>query len=691
MLKSFNPVIFLVFLLLVNLFSLPASGEKGLEKIILLHTNDEHGNIEGFGRIAWKKERLMEKFDNVFLVSGGDIFSGNPVVDRYIDPEGKEIPGKPMVKIMDAAGYDAMVIGNHDFDYGQKQLQKMEGIAGFSFLLANVEVEQEAILERPAPFWITESSRGTSLAFLGLIEVGRGGLPSTHPSNLEGLAFVPPVHTAREFSFLEEAQDIVIALTHLGLEQDKKLAREIPYLDIIIGGHSHTVLEDPLEIRGTPVAQAGSNTRYLGRIDLSYCLEQEEIADYEGTLLLVEEIEGTCPEVEGLIERFQEEMACLQEVIGYCPGGIQGRERLGSLLARAMVERFGLDFAFQNMGGVRQSYLPPQISRSEIHRLAPFDNPIVLVEMKGRELESFIAHSFRRRGGIDLLPAGGVYEVVVNEIGEPLRVIIRDGRGQEIDDEKTYFVGLNSYVARTYFPLPPKEEQEEMIETTGAALIKYIVEQEKISPPQSGKAAFRMERSGAEGTTLAESPVPFSTAGKKERTVSAGTVAGEALRNSAGAQIGLFPTREMGKGLHLEKGSVNKEILELFFPGLRYDNEAVVLEIEGRKLEQILLGEIKRGGVGVPFQVSLGFGYRVKSDKEGVSGIRAWYGEGPLEPEKTYEVALNSYILGLWEQRYGAIKIKSRTGLREKEALVKYLEKVEVLPPGIARNRIKKK
>jgi len=666
--------------------------ENELEKIVFLHTNDEHGQIENFGRIAWKKEKLKENYNAVFLLSAGDIFSGNPVVDHYNRENGEKFPGKPMIELMNAAAYDAMVIGNHDFDYGQIQLNLLRQKADFPMLLANIETKEKALLEKPVPYLVETTESGTEISFLGLVEVGSRGLPATHPSNLEGLVFLAPLKAAEEYEFLARKSDIVIGLTHLGLRKDKILAKEAGFLEVILGGHSHTALEKPEEINGTLIAQAGSKTDYLGKIVIKYNPAEGKVEKRKGSLLPIDEIKKTNLSVEKKIDAFQEEMAYLREdIVAFYPGGIRGQEQLGSLLASAVAERYDLDIAFQNIGGVRSGYLPPEISRVDIYRLDPFDNEIVIVEMTLEELRTLLANSFSRRNSIDLLPGGGRYEVRVNEAGEVEKINIWGKDGEKFAEEETYLIGLNSYVAETYYPLPPLQKRRELSETTAENLITFLKKNDKIDLSQGDKTAVRIERSGAKGAFVGKCPLPLSTGNKTSQSVSAGTLIAEAIKVAGGADLGFYPKNQLCPDLELTKGPLNQEILDLFFPGFRYENPVLIFDLTGGTLEKILINEIKRTGYDVPYQFSKNIEYVLLHTEESRTGIELYLEGKRIEREQTYSVALNGYEAGKWQQRYGFLKNKRQVGYSEKEALLAYLDYMENLPRELWTERVEKK
>ncbi|MPZ19835.1 MAG: hypothetical protein GEV06_18260 [Luteitalea sp.] len=232
--------------------------------LTLLHTNDLHGSIIYPGEprgIATLARRIRKEMPHVLLLDSGDIIHGTPAE--------KLLEGRPVIAAMNAAGYDAAAAGNHEFDWGQRIARNAIAAAAFPILSANVV---DAASGEPwgglQPFIVQEAG-GVRIAIFGL---------TTHrtpeiqwPRTIEGIDFRDAIEAARvlvprlrEF----ERADVVVALTHLGVETDRELAASVPGIDVILSGHSHTRLEQQVWVGKTLIAQTGSAAGHLGRIDL---------------------------------------------------------------------------------------------------------------------------------------------------------------------------------------------------------------------------------------------------------------------------------------------------------------------------------------------------------------------------------------------------------------------------------------
>jgi 5'-nucleotidase/UDP-sugar diphosphatase len=443
--------------------------------IILFHINDVHGQIDNFARIAWVVEQEKKKNPRaaVFFFNAGDNFSGNPVVDHY------EPKGEPILQLMNRMGFDVMVLGNHDFDYGQEVLKSFIERANFPIICANADLKkQNESFPQPPAFTILKTPTGIKIAVLGLLQVDPyTGIPATHPVHLPGFTFSDPIVTAKKYRYLRNESDIFIALTHLGSRTDEVLAQEIQELDLIIGGHSHSQIHHPHPtgsgISGPLVAQAGANAEYLGRIDLTW--QGGRLVEKSGKLIEVASIKGEIPELKKMIAAFNNNTV-LNRVIATLPRPVEGILEVGNLTCDAIRKHFNLDIVFQNSGGIRVSRLGTTIRFKDIYALHPFENRVVQFKMSAAEIRSLIKSEYERHKRLDLLVSGMVYIVKATSAGEVKAVELKDENGQLLDDTKTYTVGMNDYMSST-IKFSHQGSEESLMATVNDALIQYLQEE----------------------------------------------------------------------------------------------------------------------------------------------------------------------------------------------------------------------
>ena len=184
---------------------------------VIFAVNDMHATIDNFPKLAYIVDSLKTIYPDMLLVAAGDNQTGNPVNDQY--PE----KGLPMIELMNATGFDLSAIGNHEFDSRPEGLGNLTRKANFSFICANLSMDN-TLNAKISPYKIFTLPNGLRVAFLGLLQISQNGIPDSHPDNVKGFSFRSPFETAPEYLWLKDSSDIFIVLTHIGFEEDVKLA-----------------------------------------------------------------------------------------------------------------------------------------------------------------------------------------------------------------------------------------------------------------------------------------------------------------------------------------------------------------------------------------------------------------------------------------------------------------------------------
>ena len=241
--------------------------------LTILYFNDIHGHLEpwkpdaksdatigGIARIATVVERIRRENRalrrSTVLLQAGDILQGTPLSAVY--------QGEPDIECFNIMGVDAMTLGNHEFDFGKSNVAKLVERADFPILSANVFWTDGRPFARAST--VVESN-GLRVGILGLTTAETPS--TTFPTNVADLTFDDPIRAARyAVPVLEPHCDIVIALTHLGIPEDRRLAAAVPAIDVIVGGHTHAKLITPERVGNTVIVQAQDYGRFLGRLDL---------------------------------------------------------------------------------------------------------------------------------------------------------------------------------------------------------------------------------------------------------------------------------------------------------------------------------------------------------------------------------------------------------------------------------------
>jgi 2',3'-cyclic-nucleotide 2'-phosphodiesterase (5'-nucleotidase family) len=414
-----------------------------------------HGQIDNFAKLSAYYKKLKSENPNTFLFSDGDLFSGNPLVDQY--PE----KGYPIVDIMNKTGYILSSIGNHEFDYGQEVLNERIEQAEFQFICANIKWNENSTLKPVEPYRIFNVN-GVTMSVLGLIEVGSRGIPSTHPNNVKDLKFMSPAKTTGEYSFLANS-NVFILLSHIGIEPDVNIAKKYPEVDVILGGHSHTKINNGMLENGVLITQASSNLAYVGETRIS--VKKGKIVSKTNKLIDLNKLEDEDPEIKQLIDSYKAADKG-NRVIGQAASKISGKKKLGALMTDALTEMLDLDIAFLNSGGIRINSIPKgDVTLNTVYALDPFGNDVVKLMMSYDEIEKFILKN-------QTILVSGINCTITSQ-GKKKSVKILDKNGAALDKSKKYAVGMNSYIYSTY-KFAHEDEGIAMNVNTADILIKYI-------------------------------------------------------------------------------------------------------------------------------------------------------------------------------------------------------------------------
>ncbi|MEK9138666.1 MAG: metallophosphatase, partial [Bacteroidota bacterium] len=279
--------------LIVALAAAVSCTQSQQHTITILHTNDMHAAfiphqafwiksdpkpmVGGFNELMYIVDSIRAATPTTLLLDAGDVMTGNPISDM----EYKGAQGGALFELMNRIGYEAWCIGNHDFDISQDNLRALTRVAKFPILSANIVNTEGAFPVNNAPYVIVE--RGSlKIGIIGLMSQNLSGLVLQR--NLTGIKVPSPVETAQRLvNELEPKTDLIIALTHQGVNEDSELATNVTGLDVIVGGHSHTRLKQPKVVNNVVIVQAGSDCENLGVLELT--VENKQVVKYDGRLL----------------------------------------------------------------------------------------------------------------------------------------------------------------------------------------------------------------------------------------------------------------------------------------------------------------------------------------------------------------------------------------------------------------------
>lgn len=430
--KKYNPLWSLLFLFLGIVGCAPQERE-----LVILSTNDMHGRIENFARLATAVERCRDTVE-VLLIDAGDRWTGNAYVDLAEDR-------KPILELMNDLGYDLATLGNHEFDAGQALLERAVGHCDFPLICGNIHPEASALLK---PFEATRilSRGGIRVGFAGVVtNYGPNGHPDGHDAIFEGLTFSDAVATATDLlSELEGRCDLKVALTHVGLDRDREIAAAAPGYDLIIGGHSHDRANE--EVNGVLITQTGSKLRQVGATTIR--MRGEEVISCTFRLLSLDDYDPD-PRYEERVAAYLANPA-MQRPVGEVVAAAN-HVGLSNLFAESVRRAGEAEVGLYHSGGVRLDTLPMgRVPIATIYDLDPFSSRVSTLEMTPEQLRRMIIAKFNdpikksESHCIDLY-ATVPYTVVTNEKFDAV-----DAEFPTLKEGRRYRVAMGDYIFKTY-------------------------------------------------------------------------------------------------------------------------------------------------------------------------------------------------------------------------------------------------
>ncbi len=352
-------------------------------KIDILHTNDIHSQISNLAKAGYYINQVRTTNPNTLLLDAGDMITG--------DFQFKFNQGQAEREISNYLKYDCVTLGNHDFDLTFADLKHHMSNLNSPYVLSNV-FDTGNLIGEYKPYRIIEVAGvkiGIISFLLPYIEVILQDYPQFEFSHDYQLA----VDQVRE-----AGADMVICLNHHGVDRDRKIAAEVEGIDLIIGAHSHTVIEQPIEVNNTLIMQTGCFGVNLGHLQLT--IESGLILDYSYNLVDITTDLPADQELQVIIDRYTTYAdSFAQEVYGSCCHDLEGRREvmikqstdLGSLICDSYLDYarelgHNPDFAIINARGLRQSIPSGDITYKTLYNVIPFEKQMFIFEVTGSDL-----------------------------------------------------------------------------------------------------------------------------------------------------------------------------------------------------------------------------------------------------------------------------------------------------------------
>lgn len=447
----------------------------GEVEIAILHVNDTHGHplafvdgdntaVGGLPAMFTFVKQIRAEYDNVLVLDAGDYNTGNPESNFFkAEPD---IIGRNMI------GFDAVALGNHEFDNELSVLATQKKLAKFPLISANVKTKKGAyVADSP---YIIKKLNGVKVGIFGLLT--KETVTVGNPDTVKDLVFLDEVATAKEMVKIlreKEKVQVVIALVHLGMDAayepgSKGLAAAVDGIDVIIDGHSHTLPEAPVVINNTQIVQAGQWGRYVGKGILTvtggkvsgFAWEAVSINHNDKAKNPVGPQFAQDPELLPVLKVYADKVEeLLKEKIGVAtalyPATVDGKNwnrnqetAMGNLVTdamKALTAAQGVDFVIMNGGGIRAELPAGDVTLKSIYTVLPFDNSVTVIKLKGSDVQAMFDYIGTTVGkGAFAQMSDGVSYTINKTTAKCENILIA---GKPIDPAKIYTIATNDYMA----------------------------------------------------------------------------------------------------------------------------------------------------------------------------------------------------------------------------------------------------
>ncbi len=378
-----------------------------IKKITLLHSNDMHGDFlpemkngletGGLSRLSGYINECRKNDPNVVYAIAGDMFRGSIIDSEYM--------GLSTIDLVNLLKPDVATIGNHEVDYGVGHLLFLEKCAKFPIINADLYVTlNNTRLFQP---YFNMEIDGMRILFIGILT--QEVLASTKSEKVIG-TFIDIEEAAKEVGIICDNYrttdtDMTVLLTHIGYEKDLELAKLLDPewgVDLILGGHSHTFMNQPTVVNGVPIVQAGTGTDIIGRFDLEYDTKEKKLTSWKWQCVPINETTApTDPIMDHLLSRYQTETdSKYKRVITRLARKLTHPSReqeteLGNLYADIMQDESSFDIMMFGSGSIRKKELGPIVEYQEMLENTPFDDVVWMVDFNGAQFRRMVQYILR--------------------------------------------------------------------------------------------------------------------------------------------------------------------------------------------------------------------------------------------------------------------------------------------------------
>ena len=440
-----------------------AAYANGTGELVVFHTNDMHarilkgddnGSSIGLAEIAAAVKSVRAKNPATLWLDAGDTLHGMPRINVS--------KGENIIPLLNQSGMNVLVPGNHDFNYGFRQLVNLSKKLNFPVLSANT-VYKSNHKNAFASYKIYKLADGIKVGVFGLTTPEAAF--KTSPSNVTEVEFLNPVDKSRKMiKKLRPKCDVVIAVMHMGVDASseftsERIARETDGIDLIVDGHSHTALPDGLIVKNTLIVQTGWHEYKLGEVKID--IKDHRITGKKAQLLDADKVQELAPVPDPVISKTLADMEAANEklfgeVVAHSECALTSKRlivrrkeaELGNLCADAFRWRTGADIAVINGGGMRADLPEGDVTRGACLAIFPFGNTVQMAEVKGAVVREMLEHSVYGYpvsfgGFLDVSGVTFTFDAT-KSVGE--RIVEVKVNGELLDDNKTYTLASNDFL-----------------------------------------------------------------------------------------------------------------------------------------------------------------------------------------------------------------------------------------------------
>ncbi len=431
---------------------------KNIKKLTLLHSNDLHGDffadsvdeklVGGVSMLSGYIDKVRSEENNVIYAIAGDMFRGS-VIDS-------EFKGISTIEVMNLIAPDIVTIGNHEVDYGVPHLLFIEKCAKFPIINANLFIRTN-MARLFNPHKIIEID-GMKILFIGILteEV----LAQTKNEDVIG-TFLDVGEAADEIGKICDTYnaidiDFTVLLTHIGFEDDKLLAQKLKPewgVDIIIGGHSHTLLDEPEKINDVLIVQAGMGTDQIGRFDIMIDTDLNSVHEYEWKTIAINE--DNCPRdypLEEIILNYKDVVdKKYGRILTRLPERVTHPSRImetsmGNLFCDILLDSLRVDIVILGSGSFRVESLGPIVKLSDLIETFPYDGVIYMLNITGAQLKKAFNHIMRDEaflGHTEFYQVSRGFKIVYDKVDKTINEFSLGGK--EIDNSDIFRIALQDF------------------------------------------------------------------------------------------------------------------------------------------------------------------------------------------------------------------------------------------------------